>query len=216
MRTVMMGMTLAFVSSTALASSWTVDQKHARAGFQVRHMMVSDVYGGFNKFSGTINLDDKDVTKSTVLVEIDPASIDTNEADRDNHLKSPDFFDVAKFPKMTFKSTKVEKTATGLTVTGDLTMKDITKPVVLTVEGPAKEMKNPWGMTVSAVKATGKLNRKDWGLVWNKTLEAGGLLVGDEVTLVIDAELIKAADPAPAAAAAPAKDAKPAAAAKKK
>ena len=125
MRTVMMGMTLAFVSSTALASSWTVDQKHARAGFQVRHMMVSDVYGGFKKFSGTINLDDKDVTKSTVLVEIDPASIDTNETDRDNHLKSPDFFDVAKFPKMTFKSTKVEKTATGLTVTGDLTMKDI-------------------------------------------------------------------------------------------
>jgi polyisoprenoid-binding protein YceI len=107
---------------------------------------------------------------------------------------------------MTFKSTKVEKTATGLTVTGDLTIKDVTKPVVLTVEGPAPEQKNPWGQTVSAVKATGKINRKDWGLAWNKTLEAGGLLVGEEVTLVIDAELTKAADPAPAAA--PAKDAK--------
>jgi len=186
-------------ASAAFASGWDIDQNHVRAGFTVKHMMVTDVYGGFRKLSGKVVVDDKDVTKSSVNVEIDAASIDTANEKRDEHLKSPDFFDVAQFPKLTFKSTAVEKAGNQLKVTGDLTIHGVTKPVVLTVDGPAPEQKNPWGQTVSAVKATGTLNRKDFGLVWNKTLEAGGVMVSDEVQLVIDAELIKQAEEAPAA-----------------
>lgn len=196
---------LSLAASSALAANWTIDTAHARVGFQVKHMMVSDVYGSFGKFSGTLTTDDKDLTKSAVHVEVDTASINTANTDRDNHLRSPDFFMSDKFPKMTFKSTKVEKSGSGYAVTGDLTIRDVTKPVVLTVEGPAPEVKTPFGTTVSAIKATGKINRKDFGLVWNKAIEAGGVVVGEEVTLVLDAELVKqeapkAAEPAKAPA----------------
>jgi polyisoprenoid-binding protein YceI len=199
-------------AQAAFASNWDIDAAHARTGFLVKHMSVTDVYGGFKKFSGKVVLDEKDISKSSVTVEIDPSSIDTGSTDRDNHLKSPDFFDAGKFPKITFKSTKVEKVGTQLKVTGDLTIKDITKPVVLTVDGPGAEAKNPFnGAIVSAVKATGVVNRKDFGMTFNKVLETGGVLVGEEVTLQIDAELVKQAEAAPAPAAAPAKpEAKPA------
>lgn len=194
----------------ALASSWSVDSRHSRVGFLVKHMMVSEVYGGFRKFSGTLVLDDKDVTKSTVTVEIDPASLDTADGDRDGHVKGADFLDVEKFPKMTFKSTKVEKMGNQLKVTGNLQIKDVTKEVVLMVDGPSAEMKTPMGTTMSAVKATGTFNRKDFGLVWNKVLETGGVALGEDITLQIDVELAKNAEPAPAAAKPAAKDAKPA------
>jgi polyisoprenoid-binding protein YceI len=175
---------------SALASEWKIDPSHSAAQFSVKHMMVSTVRGQFQKMTGTVNLDDQDATKSAVDITIDASSIDTREPKRDGHLKSPDFFDVAKFPTITFKSTKIEKTgADKFKVTGDLTMHGQTHPVTLNVEGPGPATKSPWGAPVRGVTATGKLSRKDWGLTWNKALEAGGVLVGDEVTLQIDAEL---------------------------
>jgi polyisoprenoid-binding protein YceI len=191
-------------AQAAFASNWEIDSAHARTGFLVKHMSVTDVYGGFKKFSGKVTLDEKDVSKSSVTVEIDAASIDTGNEKRDDHLRSPDFFDVAKFPKITFKSTKVERVGTQLKVTGDLTMKDVTKPVVLTVDGPGAEAKNPFdGSIVSAVKATGTVNRKEYGMLFNKVLETGGVMVGEDVTLQIDAELKKLPEAAPPAAAKP-------------
>jgi polyisoprenoid-binding protein YceI len=179
-------------SSVALAapSEWVIDASHTGVGFSVRHMMVSTVRGEFQKVSGSVFLDENDLTQSSVNVNIDPASINTRDAKRDGHLKSPDFFDVQKFPTLTFKSTKVEKAKSGkLKVTGDLTLHGVTRPVTLEVDSIAKAQKNPWGQWVRGISATGKINRKDFGLNWNQALEAGGLLVGDEVTLSIDAEL---------------------------
>jgi polyisoprenoid-binding protein YceI len=178
------------VGAGAHAGEWQIDPAHTTAQFSVKHMMVATVRGQFQKVTGTINLDDKDATHSTIEVTIDAASIDTREPKRDGHLKSPDFFDVAKFPNITFKSTKIERSGKDLyKVTGDLTMHGVTHPVTLTVEGPTAPLKNPWGQQVRGVSASGKINRKDWGLTWNKALEAGGVLVGEEVTLQIDAEL---------------------------
>jgi len=173
--------------------------------------MVTTVKGQFQKVKGTVELDEKDATKSTVEVSIETASIDTREAKRDAHLKSADFFDAVKFPALTFKSTKIEKAARSkFKVTGDLTMHGVTKTVVLTVEGPSAAIKDPYGRTVRGVMATGKLDRKDWGMSWNKALDAGGMVVSDEVKLEINAELAEraAAAPEPAAGAKPAAPAK--------
>ncbi|MBU8896097.1 protein yceI precursor [Corallococcus sp. H22C18031201] len=186
--------------SAALASNWEIDSSHSSADFSVRHMMVSNVKGSFGKVTGAINLDDKDVTKSTVEATIDVSTVNTNEPKRDEHLKSPDFFDVTKFPTMTFKSKKVAKAGAGkLKVTGDLTLHGVTKEVVLDVDGPAKESKDPWGNTRSGVSATTKINRKDYGLAWNKALETGGVAVSEEVSVSLEIELTKKAD-APATA----------------
>jgi polyisoprenoid-binding protein YceI len=174
----------------AVAGEWQIDPVHTTAQFSVTHMMVSTVRGQFVGVTGTVNLDDQDPTRSTVEITIDAGTIDTNEPKRDAHLKSPDFFDVAKFPTITFKSTKIENAAPGeFKVTGDLTMHGVTRPVTLLVKGPTPAIKNPWGRLVRGVSATGTLNRKDWGLTWNQVLETGGLLVSDEVHLQIDAEL---------------------------
>jgi len=200
-------LSVAAYAAPSQASVWDIDATHSSAEFSIKHMMVATVKGRFDKVTGTINLDDKNPTKSTVDLIIDPSTIDTHEPKRDGHLKSPDFFDVAKFPTITFKSTKIEKSGKGkFKVTGDLTMHGVTKPVSLVVEGPSAPMKNPWGGTSSGVSASGKINRKDWGLTWNKPLEAaGGVLVGDEVTLDVNLELLKKAEVAEAApAAAPA------------
>lgn len=195
-----------FVAGAALASEWDIDATHTTAQFSVKHMMVTTVRGTFDKVAGTVNLDDKDLTRSSVEVVIDASSIDTREPKRDAHLKSPDFFDVAKTPSITFKSTKVERAGKGkLKVTGDLTMHGVTRPVALNVEGPSPELKNPWGKTVRAFVATGKINRKDWGLNWNKALEAGRVLVSDEVQLQIDAEVVQKSPAATTTAATPAK-----------
>jgi Uncharacterized conserved protein len=186
----------------AQASTWDVDPAHSSVEFSVRHMMVSTVKGHFQKVKGTVELDEKDPTKSTVEVSIETASIDTREAKRDAHLKSAAFFDAAKFPAIAFKSTKVEKAGKGkFKVTGNLTMHGITKPVVLAVEGPSASIKDPYGRTVRGVMATGKLDRKDWGMTWNQALDSGGMVVSDEVKLEINAELAERAATPPAAAA---------------
>ncbi len=176
--------------SLARADAWEIDSAHSAAQFSVRHMMVSNVRGQLGKVSGTINYDAKDPARSTVEATIDIAGINTREEKRDAHLKSPDFFDVAKFATATFKSTKVEKAGKHLKVTGDLTMHGVTKPVVLDVE-ITPEMKDPWGNIRIGATGTGKLNRKDYGLGWNKALETGGVVVGEEVQLTIDVELTK-------------------------
>ena len=179
----------------ARAAEWTLDPEHTEIGFSVRHMMVTDVRGAFEKYTGTINVDDKDVTKAKVSVEIDVASINTKVVKRDTHLKSPEFFDAAKFPKMTFTSTQVEKGAAANTfkVTGDLSMHGVTKPVVLdvTLSDEWQDPKEWGGRTHRGVKATGKINRQDFGVSWQTKLDKGGVVVGDEVTIAINAELIK-------------------------
>jgi polyisoprenoid-binding protein YceI len=175
----------------AETSSWNLDPAHSQTSFTVRHLVISNVRGEFQKFSGAVQLDDKDLSKSSVDVTLQAASIDTSNADRDKHLRSPDFLDAEKFPTIAFKSTKVEKAGDGkLKVTGDLTMKGVTKPVVLAVEGPTAEIKDPWGNARRGLSASTTINRKDWGLTWSKTVEAGPV-VGDEVKIQIEAELIK-------------------------
>jgi len=177
----------------AFATAWNIDPEHSNVGFKVRHLMVSNVKGSFEKVSGTVDINDKDITKSKVDVTIETASINTNVAKRDEHLRSPDFFDVAKFPTMTFTSKKVVKAGKDkLKVTGDLTLHGVTKEVVLDVEGPAKESKDPWGNFRRGATANTKINRKDFGLTWNKALETGGVAVGEEVFITLEIELIKA------------------------
>jgi polyisoprenoid-binding protein YceI len=188
---------LGWASPAALASTWDVDPSHTNVGFSVRHMMATTVKGQFDKVQGTLELDDKDITKSKVEVTIDLASVNTNEPKRDGHLKSPDFFDVAKFPVATFKSTKVQKAGKNkLKVTGDLSLHGITKPVVLDVEGPSATYQTPFGTTVRGIHATAKINRKDFEITWNKALDNGGVLVGNEVSLDLNAEVVEKKPPA--------------------
>jgi polyisoprenoid-binding protein YceI len=176
----------------AANSSWQIDPAHSSAQFSVRHMAISTVRGAFSKVSGTVALDDKDISKSTVDVSIDANSVDTRVPDRDNDLRSDKFFDVAHHPSITFKSKKVEQVAPGkLKVTGDLTIRGTTKEVVLDVEGPTAPMKDPWGNTRTAATATTKINRQDFGVKWNAALDNGGVVVGDDVSIVIDVELVK-------------------------
>ena len=175
----------------AQTSNWKLDETHTHASFTIRHLVISNVRGEFAKVTGAVVLDEKDVTKSKVEAVIDVASIDTRVADRDNHLRSPDFFDVAKYPTITFRSTKVEAAGSGkLKVTGDLTMHGVTKPVTLDVVGPTGEVKDPWGNARRGIAASATLDRKAWGLTWSKAVEAGPV-VGDEVKLEIEAELVK-------------------------
>lgn len=177
----------------ASAATWNIDPDHSNIGFKVRHLMVSNVKGSFEKHSGTVDINDKDITKSKVEVTIDTNSINTNVQKRDEHLRSADFFDVAKFPVMTFVSKKVAKAGKDrLKVTGDLTLHGVTKEVVLDVEPLSKESKDPWGNIRKGTTATTKINRKDFGLVWNKALETGGVAVGEEVLITLEIEMIKA------------------------
>ncbi|AKJ06887.1 polyisoprenoid-binding protein YceI [Archangium gephyra] len=201
--------------SLAFAAEYEIDSAHSGAQFSVKHMMVSNVRGAFSKVTGTANIDEKDITKSTVEAVIDATTINTNEPKRDEHLKSPDFFDTAKYPTITFKSTKVEKAGQNLKVSGDLSMHGVTKPVVLDVEGFTTEAKDPWGNTKRGGTATTKINRKDFGLGWNKVLETGGVAVGEEIAITLDLELNKKQAPAATPAAPAAKPAAPAAPAKK-
>jgi len=177
--------------AAAFASTWSIDTGHSEVGFSVRHMMVSNTKGSFKKFEGTVNLNDKDITKSTVNVSIDAKSVFTDNDKRDEHLRSPEFFNVAKYPKLTFKSTSVKKTKDGLKVTGQLSLHGVTKSVVLDVEGPSQAIKDPWGMTRRGLSANTKISRKDFGLTWNKALETGGMVVGDEIKISLEIELVK-------------------------
>ena len=176
----------------ATASTWNIDPDHSNVGFRVRHLMISNVRGSFDKHSGTVVIDDKDITKSKVEVTIDTSSINTKVTKRDEHLRSADFFDVAKFPTMTFVSRNVAKAGQDrLKVTGDLTLHGVTREVVLDVEGPSVESKDAWGNIRRGATATTRINRKDFGLAWNKALETGGVTVGEEVTITLEIEMIK-------------------------
>ena len=178
--------------AAAATSNWQIDPAHSSAQFSVRHMAISTVRGAFSKVTGSLVFDDKDISKSTIDVTIDANSVDTRVPDRDNDLRSDKFFDVAHYPSITFKSKKVEQVAPGkLKVTGDLTIRGTTKEVVLDVEGPTVPMKDPWGNTRVAANATTKINRQDFGVKWNATLDNGGVVVGDDVSIVIDVELVK-------------------------
>lgn len=188
-RSVLFGSLMAAWSTVSLAATWTIDESHSQALFTVKHLMVSNVTGKMTGLKGAVDIDDADVTKSKVDVTIDVNTINTDNNKRDDHLKSPDFFDTKKFPSMKFVSTKVEKAGEGLKVTGDLTMHGVTKSVVLDVEGPTAAIKDPWGNEKRGVSATTKLSRKDFGLNWNKALEAGGVMVGDDVKVAIELEL---------------------------
>jgi polyisoprenoid-binding protein YceI len=176
--------------AAASAATYEINPAHSAASFAVKHMMVSTVRGEFGKLTGFATIDDADLKKSQIEATIDATTISTRVDKRDAHLKGPDFFDVAKYPSITFKSTNVKRVAPGkYKVTGDLTMHGVTKAVVFDVDSPAKELKDPMGQIDRGATATTKLNRKDFGLNWNKALEAGGVLVGDQVDVTIDMEL---------------------------
>lgn len=171
--------------------TYEIDSAHSSVHFSVRHMMVSNVRGEFAKVSGKAQYDAQNPANSSVEATIDAASINTRDAQRDGHLKSADFLDVEKYPAITFRSTKVEAGPGGGKVTGDLTVRGVTRPLTLEVEGPTPELKDPWGKQRVGASATVKLSRKDFGITWNAALEAGGVVVGDEVKITIDVELVR-------------------------
>ena len=181
--------------------SYTIDFGHSLVSFTARHMMISKVRGEFQSFSGTVNLDEQNPELTTVDITIDTASVSTRDANRDGHLKSADFFNAAEYPTMTFKSAKVVRTGDNTAkLHGDLTIRDVTKPVVLGVEY-AGSSKSPWGTTAFGFNASTKINREDWGLTWNVGLETGGVLVGKEIQIDIELELVKQEQPVAAAVA---------------
>ena len=178
---------------------WDIDVSHSAIHFWVRHMVISKVHGRFARWSGAIELDEQDLGRSSVAVRIDAASIDTQVADRDAHLRSADFLDAARFPELAFTSRKVERDGNDLRVTGDLTLHGVTREVVLQAEY-AGTGKDPWGNERAGFSAKATLDRRDFGLVWNAALETGGLLVGEKVEIAIELEAVKRAAAAPKAA----------------
>jgi len=179
--------------AASYAQDWQIDRAHSAAQFSVRHMMVSTVRGHFGKLTGTIRYDAANPAAASVQAEVDVASIDTREPKRDAHLKSADFFDAANHPTMTFKSAKVDPAGPGkLKVTGDLNIRGTTRQVVFDVDGLTSPIKDRGGLRMGAAAAA-KINRKDFGITWNRVLEAGGVTVGDEVTIMLDLELVQRA-----------------------
>ena len=172
--------------------TYEIDPIHSSVHFSVRHMMLANVRGEFTKVSGTIKFDPENPANSALDVAIDAASINTRDGDRDTHLKSADFLDIEKFPNLTFRSKQIQQQEGGGKITGDLTVRGVTREVTLDVDGPTPEVKDPWGKQRIGASATAKLNRKDFGLTWNAALEAGGVLVGDEVKITIDVEAVRA------------------------
>ena len=175
----------------AFAQSWEIDPRHSTAQFSVRHMVISNVRGEFLKLAGKATYDPKNLKASNLEAMIDVSSITTRDAKRDTHLKSPEFFDAAKFPTITFKSRSFSKNRAGLNILGDLTMRGVTKPVTIAVEGPSQEIKDSLGKQRIGASAMLKLNRKDFGINYNKVLETGGVIVGDEVSITLDVQLVR-------------------------
>ena len=173
-------------------ATWSFDTSHSSIGFSVRHLMISKVRGHFDKWEGTFDYDETDPTRSKLSVRIDAASIDTRDEKRDAHLRSPDFFDVEKFPALTFESTGITRDGDDYVVAGDLTIHGITRAVQLNVEGLGR-VKDPWGGERVGFSASTSVNRKDFGLVWNVALETGGVVVGEKVEIGIEIEAIQAA-----------------------
>jgi polyisoprenoid-binding protein YceI len=192
-RTLAVTAALLAVPALAHANQWDVDPSHSSASFTVKHLMVSNVRGEFGKIKGSATWDKADFSDAKIEVTVDATTVDTRDPKRDAHLKSPDFFDVEKFPTLTFKSKKVtkSKTAGHLDVVGDLTIHGVTKEVTFDVTGPSPETKSPWGTTAVGAEARTKINRLDYGLKWNKALEAGGVLVSNDVNIEISLELNK-------------------------
>jgi polyisoprenoid-binding protein YceI len=191
-RTFVMIVVLAGALPAWAESMWEIDPAHSSVQFSARHMMVSNVRGAFTKVAGTVRGDEQDPTHATVEATIDTSSIDTREAKRDEHLRSPDFLDVAKYPTMTFRSKTITKTGDGrYDVTGDLTLHGVTREVVLHVEGPSPAMKDPRGGLRAGASATTRINRRDFGISWSKALDGGGVVVGDDIDVTIDVEGVK-------------------------
>jgi len=183
---------LLIVPVMAHAATWEIDPAHASIEFRVRHLMVTWVKGTFPDVAGTVDIDETDLTKSQVNVTIGTASIDTNNAKRDEHLRSGDFFDTASYPAMMFVSKKIIAEGGLLRqVIGDLTIRGTTREVTLSVGELTPAVKDPWGHTRRGATATAEINRKDFGLTWNKAMETGGVVVGDEVKITLDVELIR-------------------------
>lgn len=207
-------MTLGATQVLAAPATWEIDPSHSSAQFSVRHMAVSNVRGELGKVTGTVTVDDQNITKSMVEATIDATGIDTRDAKRDEHLKGPDFLDTTKNPNITFKSTSVKKAGPGkLKVTGLLTIRGITKETTLDVVGPSKPIQDPWGNQRSGASATTKLKRQDFGITWNLPLGAGSLTVGDDVNVTLELEFVQkpaagAAAPTPSAPTPPAAPAK--------
>ena len=193
-RTLLTGLTIVVLSFPVFASesTWQIDPDHSNFQFKIRHLTVSNVKGVFSKSKGVVTIDDGDITRLKVNLAIDSASVDTNHGKRDDHLRSADFFDVAQFPAITFVSRKVTQSGPDrLKVTGDLTIKGVTKEVTVDLEGPTSAVKDPGGNFRRGATGTAKINRKDFGITWNKVLDTGGLVVGDEVDISVDVELIR-------------------------
>ena len=174
------------------AATWQIDPDHSSFQFKVRHLMVSNVKGDFTKVKGAVTMDDKDIANLNVELTIDAASVNTGHAKRDEHLRAADFFDVAKYPTITFVSKRVVKAGPDrLKVIGDLLMHGVTKEITVDVEGPTQEVKDPGGNFRRGATGTAKINRKDFGLTWNRALEAGGVVLGEDVDIFVEIELIK-------------------------
>jgi polyisoprenoid-binding protein YceI len=192
MEATMSNTTTAVLPQTS-TTTWNIDPAHSVAEFEVKHMMIANVKGQFSKVSGVLVRDESNPANDRVEATIEAASIHTRDEQRDAHLKSADFFHVEKFPTLHFKSTGIKVVGEGeLSVEGDLTIRGVTRKVRFAVEGPTLPTKDPWGNTRVAISASTKINRKDFGLTWNAALETGGILVGDDVTITLDAEFVKA------------------------
>jgi polyisoprenoid-binding protein YceI len=179
------------LSAAAQTSTWNIDPNHSSAQFTVRHLGISNVSGAFTKVSGDVTLNDKDITQSQVNATIDASSIDTRQPDRDKDLRSPNFLDVEKYPTLEFKSKRIVKSGDKLQLVGDLTLHGTTREVTLDVDGPTPELADPWGNLRRGFSATTTINRKDFGVVWNNTLKTGEAVVGDNVKIQLDVELVK-------------------------
>ncbi len=176
-----------------MTNKYEIDPAHSSLQFSVRHLMMSNVRGAFSGVHGVLNYDPQNPSASTVEASVDVNTVNTHDAQRDAHLKTPEFFDTAEFPTITFRSTKVEKKGDGeFQVTGDLTLHGVTKPVTLNVEEVSEEGKDLWGNTRIGASAKTKIKRSDFGLTWNAALEAGGVVVGDDVKLDFELEFVKA------------------------
>src|SRR5260370_29694320 len=186
------GLAAALSLPAAATSNWQIDPAHSSAQFAVKHLAISTVRGAFTSVKGSVQFDDKDITKSTVDVTSDVKSVYTREPNRDKDLRSDHFFDADHFPTITFKSKRVEQIAPGkLKITGDLTIRGITKEVFLDVDGPTAPVKDPWGNQRIAVSATTKINRQDFGVKWNATMDNGAVVVGDDGAITIDADMVQ-------------------------
>jgi polyisoprenoid-binding protein YceI len=193
-RSILSGLIVVVLSFPVFASEsiWQIDPDHSNLQFKIQHLTVSNVKGTFTKAKGVVNIDSQNLADLKVDLTIDAASINTNHVKRDEHLRGPDFFDAAKFPMITFVSKKVTQAgANRLKVAGHLTIRDITREVVVDVEGPTLEVKDPGGNFRRGATGTTRINRKDFGIKWNKVLDTGGLVVGDEVDITVEIELVR-------------------------